>query len=209
MSARRGRGAGRATVAALLVGALGTTLVAAGCETIREHEKTAIGAGAGAAAGGLAGGLIGRDTSGVVVGGLLGALAGGAIGYYLERQDQTRAQAAEQVAYRPEQGTVVRVERVGVRPDPVAAGQTVNIEATYTVLTPTEQTVTVRETREVRHDGRLVANPTTEFTRRNGTFTSALPITLPADAPRGTYEVLTSVAAGDRVARGTASFTVR
>jgi surface antigen len=201
----------RGTAGALvLVLAAGVPL--SGCETareaVRDRERTAIGAGAGAAAGGVAGGAIGGDAKGVVVGGLLGALAGGAIGYYLDRQEQTRAQATQQVAYTPAQGTVLRVEQVGARPERVASGQTVNIETTYTVLTPTEQAVTVRETRELRHDGMLVANPTTQVTRGNGTFTSALPITLPPDAPRGAYEVLTSVAVGDRVSRGATSFTV-
>jgi outer membrane lipoprotein SlyB len=192
------------TVAAVL----SASVVFAGCETIRENPKTSIGAGAGAAAGGVAGGLIGRNTTGVVVGGLLGGLAGGAIGYYLERQDRDRTQAASEVGYTPAQGTVVRVEQVQANPASARPGQTVNIVATYTVLTPQSDQVAVRETREIRHNGALVANPTTEFTRTDGTFTSALPITLPANASRGAYEVTTTVAVGDRVSRGSANFRV-
>ena len=85
-----------------------------------------------------------------------------------------------------------------------------NLVTTYTVLTPqADRLVAVRETREVRHNGALVANPTTEFTRQGGTFTSAVPITLPRGAGTGTYEVTITVAAGDRLSRGTTSFTVR
>jgi surface antigen len=182
---------------------------ATGCETIRENPKTSVGTGTGAAAGGLAGGLIGRNTTGVVVGGLLGGLAGGAIGYYLDRQDRTRAQAASQTAYDPSQGTLVHVEQVQAQPNPVRLGETVNITATYTLLTPhADEATRVRETREIRHNGVLVGNPTTEFSRVNGTFTSAMPITLPSGAGRGAYEVTTTVAAGDRVSRGTTTFTV-
>ncbi len=196
-------------VAVALAAVLTASAVLGGCETIRENPKTSIGAGTGAAAGGVAGGLIGRDTTGVVVGGLLGGLAGGAIGYYLERQDRNRTQAASEVGYNPGQGTVVRVEQVQANPASVRPGQTVNVVATYTVLTPqADQTVAVRETREIRHNGALVANPTTEFSRNNGTFTSALPITLPADAGRGAYEVTTTVAVGDRVSRGSTNFRV-
>jgi surface antigen len=196
-------------LAVTLAAVISASVALGGCETVRENPKTSIGAGAGAAAGGVAGGLIGRNTTGVVVGGLLGGLAGGAIGYYLERQDRNRAQAASEVGYNPGQGTVVRVEQVQANPRTVRAGDTVNIVATYTVLTPEgDQTVTVRETREIRHNGTLVANPTTEFSRNNGTFTSALPITLPASAGRGAYEVTTTVAAGDRVSRGSANFRV-
>lgn len=193
-----------AVLAIVMVLAVGLT----GCETVRDNPKTTIGAGAGAAGGAVVGGLIGRNTTGVVVGGLLGALAGGAIGQYLDRQDKPREQAVRDTGYTPAQGNLVRVERVQASPTQVRAGQSVNLMATYTVLSPQSQAVTVRETREVRHDGVLVANPTTEFQRDDGTFTSALPITLPRNAARGTYEVTTTVTAGDRVSRGSSTFSV-
>lgn len=195
-------------VATLLVVVLVVTLGLSGCDTVQEHQKTAIGAGAGAVGGALLGGLIGRSTTGVVVGGLLGALAGGAIGYYMDRQDKDRAKAAADSGYDPSQGTVVRVDRTMAEPARVRAGETVNVGITYTVITPADQSLAVRETREIRHGGALVANPTTEFTRKNGTFTSALPITLPKAAGRGTYEVTVTVAVGDRLSRGTTTFTV-
>ena len=186
------------------------SLVASGCETVSEHRTTAIGTGAGAAGGAVIGGLISRNTTGVVVGGLLGALVGGGIGYYLERQDRTRAQAVAETGYRPAQGNVIRVDRVQTDPDAIGPGGTINLLATYTLLTPSAtQPQQVRETREIRHDGVLVANPTTEFSRLNGTFTSALPITLPSTAAKGAYEVTTTIGVEDRVSRGTAGFTVK
>jgi len=82
----------------------------------------------------------------------------------------------------------VRVDRVVVEPNVARAGGTVHLGTTYTILTANpNQTVAVHETREVRHNGTLVANPTTAFTRSSGTFTSALPITLPFGAGRGNY----------------------
>ncbi|HSB81938.1 MAG TPA: glycine zipper domain-containing protein [Candidatus Methylomirabilis sp.] len=202
----------------LLLVVLVAGLAVAGCETLQENPKTAIGVGAGAAGGALVGGLIGHNTTGVVVGGLAGSLVGGAIGYYLDRQDKTAAQAAADTGYQPSQGVVVRVDKVVVDPSVVAPGGTEYLGVTYTVLTPTpNQTVQVNETREVRHNGALVANPTSQFTRENGTFTSALPITLPANAARGTYEVTTSVTVttlfvatrGERTSRGIATFAVK
>jgi surface antigen len=198
----------------LMAGCLVVVLIAtvglAGCETIQENPKTAIGAGVGAAGGAVLGGLIGRGTTGVVVGGLLGALAGGAIGQYLDRQDRTRAEAARDTGYSPAQGDVVRVDKVEAAPAQVSPGGTVNLVATYTVLTPqAPQSFKVRETREVRHNGALVANPTTEFTRQGGTFTSAVPITLPRTATAGVYEVTTAVAIGDRLSRGITTFVVQ
>jgi hypothetical protein len=194
------------TVAAILLLTLAVGLT--GCETVQQNPKTSIGAGAGAAGGALIGGLIGRNTTGVVAGGLLGALAGGALGYYLDRQERTRDDAARTVSYDPSQGVVVRLEQAQVSPGTVRPGETVNLIGTYTVLTPSPESVEVRETREVRHAGRLVANPTTSFTRPNGTFTSALPVTLPANAARGAYEVTLTVAVGDRLSRGMTTFSV-
>src|SRR5262245_6358701 len=132
------------------------TLGLAGCETVQENPKTAVGAGVGAAGGAVLGGLIGRNTTGVVVGGLLGALAGGAIGQYLDRQDRTRAQAASAVSYNPAEGELVRVEQAQVSPTVVTPGGTVNLLITYTVLAPqVDRVVPVRETREIRHNGAL------------------------------------------------------
>ncbi|MBI2527111.1 MAG: hypothetical protein HYV93_14150 [Candidatus Rokubacteria bacterium] len=196
--------------ASLMVVVLALTLGLSGCETIQEHPKAAVGAGAGVAAGALLGGLIGRNTTGVVVGGLLGGLAGGAIGHYLDRQDRTRAQAVAATGYNPAQGNLVRVEQVQVTPNPVSVGGTVNLLVTYTVLLPqADRAVAVRETREVRHNGTLVANPTTDFQRQGGSFTSALPVALPRTAGRGLYEVTTTVTAGDRLSRGITTFQVQ
>jgi hypothetical protein len=173
------------TTASLLVMSL---IVTAGCssvtEQVRENPETTIGAGAGAVGGALIGGLVTDSPAGPVVGGLLGGLAGGAAGHYLGRRDRTRRQAADALGYAPEQGKVVDLERVDSVPDVVNPGDRVNLAATYTVLTPDGGTVPVRELRFVRHDGELVADPSAEFRRANGTYTSALPITLPADARR-------------------------
>jgi hypothetical protein len=89
-------------------------------------------------------------------------------------------------------------------------GGTVNLLVTYTVLLPqADRAVAVRETREVRHNGALVANPTTQFQRQGGTFTSAMPVTLPSTAGRGLYEVTTTVTEGDYLSRGVATFQVQ
>lgn len=191
---------------------LALVLLAAGlfaCETTQEPPKPAVAAGTGAPDGAALGELVERNTTGVVFGGLLGPLGGGSIGHYRDRQERTREQAASATSYDPAQGLVVRVEGARASPTAVRVGETVSLATTYTLLTPrADQMLAVREAREVRHDGLLVANPTTAFTRANGTFTSALPITLPKDAAPGTYEVTVTVVAGDRVSRGVASFSV-
>ena len=55
----------------------------------------------------------------------------------------------------------------------------------------------------------MVANPTVNTQRANGTFTSTVPITLPSDAQKEIYDVTTTVAMGDRTARSMTTFTVQ
>jgi hypothetical protein len=197
-------------LAAFLALVLVSFAALSGCATIEENPRTAIGTGVGAAGGAAAGGLISSGATGAVVGGLIGALAGGGIGYYLDHQEKTRAQAVNDTGYTPAQGNVVRVDRVQAEPATLHQGGTVNMMTTYTVLTPrAEDRVTVRETREVRRNRVLLANPTNEIARANGTFSSTLPNTLPSDGARGTYEVTTTVAVGDRSSHGISTFIVR
>ena len=193
-------------------------------QTIRDHPQTAAGAGVGAAGGAVVGGLAG-GTKGAVIGGLVGALAGGVIGNYVERREATLPQTASTPpstagttvsvpgttvpGANTNGAAVVRVDRVQVQPSLLRPGDTVNLNATYTILSPSEQLVAVRETREVRLNGELVANPAVEVARQTGTYSSALPITLPANARTGRYEVTTTVVSGDRQSSSTTSFSVQ
>ena len=101
------------------------------------------------------------------------------------------------------------MDQVQTVPTVVPPGGTVNLGATYTVFGPSGQTIDVREIREVRHQGELVANPTAEVSRTRGTYTTSLPITLPPTAAPGSYEVTTTVAMGDRRASQTSTFQVQ
>jgi surface antigen len=197
---------------AVLASVLVATVALSGCgravETVRQHPEATIGAGAGIAGGALIGGLITQRPTGAIVGGLLGGLAGGAAGEYMARRDRTHTEAATALNYSPAQGSVVRIEEAHAVPQTAQRGQTVNLAAIYTVLTPQQEPITVRETRVVRHNGQVVANPAAEFQRAPGTYTSALPITLPADAPPGQYEVTTTVVAGGQSSTANTTFTV-
>jgi hypothetical protein len=188
-------------------------------DTVKQHPGTAVGAGAGAAGGAVIGGVAG-GTKGAVVGGLLGGLAGGLIGNYIDRRDDSGAPASGSSSSTTTSGqstastqsdkvTGVRMDRVQSVPTSVAPGGTVNLGATYTVFGSADQPVDVKETREVRHLGELVANPTAEVSRTRGTYTTSLPITLPASAPSGSYDVTTTVVMGDRQASQTSTFQVQ
>jgi hypothetical protein len=104
---------------------------------------------------------------------------------------------------------LVRVDEVQAEPAQLRSGGTVNLNATYTIPSPSDQPMTVRETREVRLNGELVANPAVDVVRQTGTYSSALPITLPPNARTGRYEVTVTVASGDRQSTSTTSFSAQ
>jgi hypothetical protein len=161
------------------------------CGTIpEEHKGAAVGAGLGAAAGILLGG----DTEGRIIGGLIGALVGGAIGHYAYDQRRTRQETAGAYNYHSSQGTVLTLEDAGASPDKVKGGGIVHLAMTYALLTPSQETETsVTEIREITHDGKLVGRPQTTVARRDGTYTSDIPLHLPKDAEKGVYHVMATV----------------
>jgi len=176
-------------------------LCTAGCASMQGHEGAAVGAGAGAATGAVAGALIGKGAGAVVVGGLLGALAGGAVGHYAYDQKKSREQTAKDYNYGDSQGMVLRIESVSVSPAEVSPGGEVQLSMTYAVLTPGQTSNTrITEIREITHLGQIVGKPQVQVSRPNGTFTSTVPLRLPADAARGEYivkSVVESAGSGD------------
>ena len=186
-------------------------LVVTSCASVpEEHKGAATGAGVGAATGAVLGAVIGRDVSGAVIGGLLGALVGGVIGHYYSDQKKTRNETASQYGYRSTQGNMLRLEEASVVPQTVSPGGTVEMKMTYAVLTPAETTeVSVIEKREIRHNGELVGNPEVTVTHKGGTYTSSIPLTLPADAKKGLYVVTNTVQSGTLSEQLQSAFTVR
>jgi hypothetical protein len=179
-------------------------------QTVRDRPKTTIGAGAGVLGGAVVGGIIGGNR-GALIGGLLGGLAGGAVGHYLDQQEKTRAQTSSQYAYSPSQGIRLNIETLRANPGSLAPGETVNINLTYAVLTPSEeQQVLVKETREILVNGTLVGQTSIDISREGGTWRSTVPITLPATAAPGTYRVVASVeTAGSKKNVAETSFRVQ
>ena len=176
-----------AFLSALFPGCAGTE------QAVREHPKTAIGAGTGVLGGAVVGGLIGGKR-GALIGGLLGGLAGGAVGHYLDQQEKDRAQTSREYGYSPEQGTRLRIEALQANPETLSPGETVNINLTYAVLTPTaDAQLLVRETREILLNDNPVGKTSIDISREGGTWKSTVPITLPANAAPGNYRVIASI----------------
>ena len=162
----------------------------AGCATLEEHKGATVGAGVGAATGAVAGAIIGKSTKAAVIGGLAGALIGGAIGHYAYDRKRTRTETAQAYKYKPSQGTVLTIEEASTAPQSVSPGEVVEIKMTYAVLNPTPEARTaITEIREITYEGNLVGKPENLVERADGTYTSSVPLRLPADAKKGLYRV--------------------
>ncbi|MDH3383904.1 MAG: hypothetical protein OEM42_07580, partial [Deltaproteobacteria bacterium] len=105
-----------------------------------------------------------------------------------------RLQTTQDYRYSPAQGAQIRIETVRANPAALSPGETVNINLTYAVLTPTADTqVLVRETREILLNGNSVGQTSIDVSREGGTWKSTVPITLPANAAPGKYRVIASL----------------
>jgi len=198
----------------LIISVLAAFVFGTGCQSLppvpEEHKGAARGAEIGAAAGAVLGAVAGKDIKGTVIGGLIGALVGGAIGHYYHDQKRTETETARKYGYDSSQGTLLKIEDASAIPQVVKPGGTVELKMTYALLgDATDTQLDVVETREIRQGGELVGDPEIRTTRSKGTFTSSLPLTLPATAKKGLYIVTFKVRSGNSVDEIQASFSVK
>jgi hypothetical protein len=71
----------------------------------------------------------------------------------------------------------------------IKAGEKVDLDLTYAVLTTSDEMARVREIREIWIGDNQFGNPETTVERKGGTYQSNIPIFLPKDAQKGTYKV--------------------
>lgn len=180
------------------------------CQWAREHPKTAAGAGIGAAGGAIIGGLASGSRKGMVIGGLLGALAGGLLGNYEDHKDRNAADTMRANNYDPQSGVQLQMQSVAADPQSISPGENVDLKMTYAVMAPRPRhEVGITETRTVTLNGQKVVDQTIQVYRVAGTYTSMQPVTLPADAPRGTYQMEETVTSGAQSSSMTGTFSVQ
>jgi hypothetical protein len=170
----------------------------AGCTTFgEEHKGATTGAGVGAATGAVAGALLGSEgskTEMAILGGLAGALAGGLIGHYAYDQKRTKDETAQKYNYNPSQGKLLRIEDVSVVPAAARPGDTIEMRMTYALLgVGSGNEAGITEIREIRYEGEIYGKPQINVSRADGTYSTSIPITLPYDAKKGKYNVITTV----------------
>jgi uncharacterized protein YcfJ len=169
-----------------------------GCATFgEEHQGATTGAGIGAVTGAAAGALLGSKgakTEMAILGGLAGALAGGLIGHYAYDQKRTQEETAQKYNYNAAQGPLLRIEDVSVVPATAKPGDTVEMKMTYALLgLGSGKEADITETREIRYETELYGKPQIKVSRADGTYVTSIPITLPNDAQKGKYNVISTV----------------
>jgi len=169
-----------------------------GCASLpEEHKGAATGAGIGAVTGAVAGTLLGAKgakTEMAILGGLAGALAGGAIGHYAYDQKRTKDETAKKYNYNSSQGNLIRIEDFSVVPATAGPGDTIELKMTYALLgVGAGKEVNISEIREIRYEGEIFGKPQVNVSRADGTYVGTIPVTLPNDAKKGKYNVITTV----------------
>ena len=186
-------------------------LVASGCEQLSQNKQAA-GAGAGALIGAGLGALVAgkkHRAKGALIGAALGAAAGWGVGKYLESRDRSAVETNRIHNYSANQGSRIELIGAGANPNATKPGGTINLQTTYAIMAPNvNQSIPVTETRTITFNGTQVATKTQSVTRTPGTYTTALPITLPANAAVGTYQLTVTVAGAGTTKQQTATFSV-
>ena len=172
------------TVALAMAVALGV----AGCETAGQS------AGTGALVGGALGAVIGHQSGhgweGAAIGAAVGGLAGYAIHKAKARKVREEAATAQYYQYQPAQGVRVYTEDSTVAPNRVTQGNTVKASMEYAVLGAPESGITVVEKRVLKKDGEVLAELDKEsVSRTNGTWVSAMDISVGNEVKPGDYEI--------------------
>jgi len=148
-------------------------------------------------------------TETAVTGGFLGAFSAESIGEYKHEKKSSKEETQKKYGYKPSQGIQIKIENASVVPGRIKAGETVTIKMTYAVLgAASRNDLTIAETREIRYKGTMFGKPKNYISRRDGTYSSSVPITLPASAKKGEYKVILTVQTHKKSASKEATFYV-
>lgn len=177
-------------------------------EKMLENKEALIGSLAGGTAGATIGGLAGKK-KGAIIGGTVGLVSGGLIGNYYAKRERDRTQTTASVGYRPEQGNILTISDTLASPAIAKQGESVKINAKYTILRPDENKATIKETREIRYNGTVVDTQKSEIQLDQGVQNITWEYPIAREAKSGNYQVLTTVAIDDKNAAATATFSIK
>lgn len=194
----------RKALAALLC----IALITLGCQTA--GQSAGLGAVLGAGAGAVIGHQSGHAGEGALIGAAIGGLAGWGIHKVKARRMANAQQTAQQQNYDPASGLKLSLtDGTKVAPVNVKPGGNTTAVLEYAALGTGPNGVPVRETFQLKKDGKVVKELyDATSTRTDGTWQSPIEFTLPSQAPTGQYMVAQSVSANGQSAQRDVTFTV-
>lgn len=165
---------------------------------VQDHSRATRGAILGAVGGAVLGALTARLRGGslgkgAAIGAVVGGVAGFQVGRIRDALAANREQAMQRIAYDPSQGYVLRLEEVKAEPPSLAPGGTATLSVRYLVIGPNpDEQITVHSFRGLKYqDEYMTGDGPAAFVVSNGggMVISSSPITLPKNAPPGSYVV--------------------
>jgi hypothetical protein len=149
-----------------------------------------LGAAAGAAVASAAGG---RAWQGAAAGALAGGVIGFLIGHGQDRVHAGRDAAVRAAGYDPAQGYLLRIDQVRFEPQRVPPGGTATLFVRYTLIGPDPaENLVVHSFKGIKYDSKIVMGegPSTFVVGHGGgVVDTSARITIPAQAPAGTYTI--------------------
>lgn len=163
----------------------------------RARKKAIVGAIVGGLLGAATASLTGGNREEVVkrafAGAVVGAIAGFTMGKHEDQIFAGRDLAVQQAGYDNSQGYVARVEEVTFTPASPKPGTTAKLYVRYLVLGPNpNEAITIRMFRGLKYgDDYIIGAGPNEFViqKGGGIVESTMEVTLPKQAPVGTYSV--------------------
>lgn len=185
------------------------------CAGMDEKQKSmTVGTLGGAALGAIIGSAVSSNAAtgaaiGALVGAAAGLLAGAVVGEYLEKKERNAAETARAYDYKPEQGTMVEVDRVAMEPATIKAGQPSKLVIHYAVMNPDpEKAIDVCEKRTIISGSESTSfEPPVVKSRNSGTYITEQEVTW-KEAPAGKYVFRGEVQAGGKSSAKETEFAV-
>ncbi len=178
----------------------GAALVKAAAAPKRSKRGAILGAITGGLAGAVSGLLVGGGTREILqraaIGAATGALIGFVIGKHQDNLYANRDQAVQEAGYVPSDGFMLQVEQVNVEPGVLKPGVETMLHVRYLVISPDpNEKITMKTTCGLRYsDTYLATDGPSPFTLTGGGIVdTTVPVTVPKNAPAGTYTIETIV----------------
>jgi len=205
----------RANRRIMSVAALAAAVTASGCQTTGDVQDSIAGAGIGAALGCGIGALAGGGSEGCAKGAAIGAVVGlAAVAIHHYEARQVRSSEQDRRVYglsKPVSSPQVKINKGTNSPRTARVGQSIDIDTVYSVrLPPGDSNVKVKESWELKQNGKTVASLPAQTNRRSdGGWEANAEISIPDGTAPGTYVIVHKVQAGSSYDTDTSKFVVK